>query len=225
MRRFVQRNGPVVRVERSEIPSPPIHGCSTRTLLPSIRTTILRRSARSWLERADRDPIGRGRASPSIGVGAKLFCASQQIQGAKVLMSPSGQFLPRYLTECAAALPHKAAAPAVRRRGSYGPISDISHCRRTAPPMAGGSILETRFVILVVYEIKLACALSSSADCCGRTLPSAKRNQASKIYHAEAPARPGIGSDIGNAERTPIVARQPDTTNNATFGARNIQFS
>ena len=84
MRRFVQRNGPVVRVECSEIPSPPIHGCSTRTLLPSIRTTILRRSARSWLERADRDPIGRGRASPSIGVGAKLFCASQQIQGADV---------------------------------------------------------------------------------------------------------------------------------------------
>jgi hypothetical protein len=84
MRRFVQRNGPVVRVERSEIPSPPIHGCSTRTLLPSIRTTILRRSARSWLERADQDPVGRGRTSPSIGVGAQLLCASQQIQGADV---------------------------------------------------------------------------------------------------------------------------------------------
>src|ERR1700733_2767580 len=32
-----------------------------------------------------------------------------------------GQFLPRHLTERAAALPHKAAAPTVRHRGSYGP--------------------------------------------------------------------------------------------------------
>jgi hypothetical protein len=77
----------------------------------------------------------------------------------------------------------------------------------------------------IVHEIKRGCVFSSSADCCGRTLPSAKRNQASKIYHAEAPARPGIGSDIGNADRTPITARQPDTTNKATFGARNIQLS
>jgi hypothetical protein len=29
-------------------------------------------------------PIGRGRALPSIGVGAQLFCASQQIQGSDV---------------------------------------------------------------------------------------------------------------------------------------------
>jgi hypothetical protein len=34
-------------------------------------------------------------------------------------MSLIGQFLPRHLTERAAPLPHKAAAPAVRRRGSY----------------------------------------------------------------------------------------------------------
>jgi hypothetical protein len=33
-----------------------------------------------------------------------------------------GQFLPRHLTERAATLPHKAAAPTVRNRGSYGPI-------------------------------------------------------------------------------------------------------
>jgi hypothetical protein len=31
-----------------------------------------------------------------------------------------GQFLPRHLTERAAALPHKTAAPTVRHRGSYG---------------------------------------------------------------------------------------------------------
>jgi hypothetical protein len=56
-------------------------------------------------------------------------------------------------------------------------------------------------------------------------LPTASRNHASKIYHAEAPARPGIGSDIGNAERMPIIARQPDITNRAMFGARNIKLS
>src|SRR3984885_9231173 len=66
---------------------------------------------------------------------------------------------------------------------------------------------------------------SSGADRCGRTLPTARRNQASKIYHAEAPARPGIGSEIGNADRTPIIARQPDITNNAIFGARNMKLS
>jgi hypothetical protein len=38
-------------------------------------------------------------------------------------MSVPGQFLPRYLTERAAALPHKAAAPAARHRGSYGPVA------------------------------------------------------------------------------------------------------
>jgi hypothetical protein len=37
-------------------------------------------------------------------------------------MSQLGQFLPRYLTESAAALPNKAAAPTVRHRGSHGPI-------------------------------------------------------------------------------------------------------
>ena len=56
-------------------------------------------------------------------------------------------------------------------------------------------------------------------------LPNASRNHASKIYHAEAPARPGIGSDIGNAERMPIIARQPDITNKAMFGARNMKLS
>jgi hypothetical protein len=56
-------------------------------------------------------------------------------------------------------------------------------------------------------------------------LPTARRNHASKIYHAEAPARPGIGSDIGNADRMPIIARQPDMTNSAMFGARNIKLS
>ena len=34
-------------------------------------------------------------------------------------MSGSGQFLPRHLTERAAALPHKAATLTVRYRGSY----------------------------------------------------------------------------------------------------------
>ena len=33
-----------------------------------------------------------------------------------------GQFPPRHLTERAAALPYKAAAPTVRHRGSCGPI-------------------------------------------------------------------------------------------------------
>ena len=56
-------------------------------------------------------------------------------------------------------------------------------------------------------------------------LPTASRNHASKIYHAEAPARPGIGSDIGNAESMPIIARQPDITNKAMFGARNMTLS
>jgi len=35
-----------------------------------------------------------------------------------------GEFLPRHLTDRAAALPHKAATPTVRHRGSYGPVSD-----------------------------------------------------------------------------------------------------
>ena len=39
-------------------------------------------------------------------------------------MSLTGQFLPRHLTERAAALPHTAAAPTVRYRGSYGPAAD-----------------------------------------------------------------------------------------------------
>ena len=56
-------------------------------------------------------------------------------------------------------------------------------------------------------------------------LPVASRNHASKMYHAEAPARPGIGSDIGNADRMPIIAKQPDMTNNAMFGARSITLS
>jgi len=34
-----------------------------------------------------------------------------------------------------------------------------------------------------------------------------------------------MGSDIGNADRTPIIARQPDITNKAMFGARNIKLS
>jgi hypothetical protein len=38
-----------------------------------------------------------------------------------------GQFLPRYLKECAAALPRKAAAPAVRHRGRYGPIATVRY--------------------------------------------------------------------------------------------------
>lgn len=66
---------------------------------------------------------------------------------------------------------------------------------------------------------------SSGADRCGRMLPSASRNHASKMYHAEAPARPGIGIDIGNAESMPIIARQPDVTNKAMFGARNMTLS
>src|SRR5580692_5272343 len=66
---------------------------------------------------------------------------------------------------------------------------------------------------------------SSCAERCGRMLPTASRNHASKIYHAEASARPGIGSDIGRADRMPIIARQPDITNKAMFGARNIKLS
>jgi hypothetical protein len=71
----------------------------------------------------------------------------------------------------------------------------------------------------------LICVLSSGADRCGKTLPTARRNHASKIYHADASARPGIGSDIGNADRMPIIARQPDITNTAMFGARNMTHS
>jgi hypothetical protein len=75
-------------------------------------------------------------------------------------------------------------------------------------------------IIVLIFSV-----FASGADRCGRTLPSARRNHASKIYHAEAPARPGIGSDIGNADRTPIIARHPDTTNKAIFGARIIKLS
>ena len=37
MRPFVQRNNPVARTERCEIPSPPIHECKNRMSLRSIR--------------------------------------------------------------------------------------------------------------------------------------------------------------------------------------------
>jgi len=37
-----------------------------------------------------------------------------------------GQFLPRWSLASAAALAHKAAAPTVRHRASYGPKGDIS---------------------------------------------------------------------------------------------------
>ena len=40
-------------------------------------------------------------------------------------------------------------------------------------------------------------------------LPNASRNHASKIYHAEASARPGIGSEIGNAEIHIFTASDP----------------
>jgi hypothetical protein len=46
-----------------------------------------------------------------------------EVVRSKVVESEMGQFLPRHLTERAAALPHKAAAPTVRHRGSYGPLS------------------------------------------------------------------------------------------------------
>jgi hypothetical protein len=41
-----------------------------------------------------------------------------------------GQFLPRHLAERAAALPHKAAAPTVRYRGSYGPEAVVLRCSK-----------------------------------------------------------------------------------------------
>jgi hypothetical protein len=40
-------------------------------------------------------------------------------------MTAMGQFPPRHLTERAAALPHKAATPIVRYRGSYGPLPEV----------------------------------------------------------------------------------------------------
>jgi len=44
--------------------------------------------------------------------------------------SVSGQFLPRHLTEHAAASPHKAAAPTVRHRGRYGRGADFARWPR-----------------------------------------------------------------------------------------------
>jgi hypothetical protein len=41
------------------------------------------------------------------------------------------------------------------------------------------------------------------------------------MYQAEFPVRPGIGSEIGSDARTPSMARQPEMTNRAIFGARN----
>jgi hypothetical protein len=55
-------------------------------------------------------------------------------------MSHEGHELPRHLTECATALPHKAATPTVRYyRGSYGPLADVSKCS-----IRGGIILVHR---------------------------------------------------------------------------------
>ena len=46
-------------------------------------------------------------------------------------LGPTRQFLPRHLTERAAASPHKAAAPTVRHRGSYGPLAPLLHCNKS----------------------------------------------------------------------------------------------
>jgi hypothetical protein len=53
-----------------------------------------------------------------IRVASERYCAAQQYCSINVA---SGQFLPRHLTERAAALPHEAAAPNIRHRDSYGP--------------------------------------------------------------------------------------------------------
>ncbi len=49
-------------------------------------------------------------------------------------MSQLGQFLLRYLTESAAALPHKAAASAIPHGGSYGPISAARTRSKSSEP-------------------------------------------------------------------------------------------
>jgi hypothetical protein len=67
-----------------------------------------------------------------------LYMAAKRL-GVKISawrMSQLGQFLPRHLTERTAALPHKAAAPTVRHRGSCGPIATL----RTAEKQPAVSI-------------------------------------------------------------------------------------
>jgi hypothetical protein len=54
----------------------------------------------------------------------RQFCARQ---------GRLGQFLPRYLTESATALSYKAAAPTVRRRGSYGPMATFRAAEDDGP--------------------------------------------------------------------------------------------
>jgi hypothetical protein len=49
---------------------------------------------------------------------SETFCCCSTLE----FFNRIGQFLPRHPTKRAAALPHKAAAPTARHRGSYGPI-------------------------------------------------------------------------------------------------------
>jgi hypothetical protein len=57
----------------------------------------------------------------------------------------------------------------------------------------------------------------------GMTTPAASKNQPVKMYQAALLSpRDGIGSEIGNAANTPIIARQPAMTNKAIFGACSI---
>src|ERR1700688_1426533 len=85
------------------------------------------------LEDGTSKPIRRKSFRGAIGTSPKIddhtLPHRRQLMGCIVRYSKSshsmftmGQFLPRHLTDRAAALPHKTAAPTVRHRGSYGPI-------------------------------------------------------------------------------------------------------
>src|ERR1700683_4097931 len=54
--------------------------------------------------------------------------------------------------------------------------------------------------------------------------PAARRNQARKMYQAELPARPGIGSSMGSAASTPSMAKHPAITNRAMLGACSVMI-
>jgi hypothetical protein len=57
----------------------------------------------------------------------------------------------------------------------------------------------------------------------GNAVPAANKNQARKMYQgAFSMVRNGIGSEIGSAANTPIMARHPEITNKAIFGACKV---
>ena len=73
-----------------------------------------------------RDDVAGAERQYQLGNSAEPTDPSSSIASRFVQRPNRAQFLPCPLTERGAALPQKAAAPAVRRRGSYGPC--VAHC-------------------------------------------------------------------------------------------------